>query len=105
MNIVKAARQSVGITQAEFGMWLAERLGKDKPIPAQRVNEWENGIKSPRRNIREVCAPVAAIALANDAVAAVERTHLRDITNFDELPPDLRCARDEIADWVKDLIV
>ena len=37
MNLVKAARQSVGITQAEAGVWLAEKLGKDKPIPAQRV--------------------------------------------------------------------
>ena len=105
MNLVKAAREALGLTQVKFGVWLAEQLGKDKPIPAQRVNEWENGIKSPRRNIREVCAPVAAIALANDAVAAVERTHLLDITKFDELPPDLRCVRDEIADWVQDLIV
>lgn len=98
MNLVKVTRQYLGLTQAAMGEWLAEQRGKDKPIPAQRVNEWENNIRSPRRNIREICAPVAAIALADKAVAAVERTHLNDLT-------DLRIARDEIADWVKDLIV
>jgi len=104
MNIIKATRTALNMSQAEFGIWLGKQLERASPIPSQRVNEWENGHRAPRKHIRKACAPIAALALANDAVAAIERTHLRDVTNFDSLPPDLRCARDEITDWVMDLI-
>ena len=104
MNIIKATRAALDLTQAEFGIWLARQLDRASPIQPQRINEWENGRRSPRKHIRKVCAPIAATALANDAVAAVERTHLHNITNFASLPPDLKCVRDEIADWLIDLI-
>ncbi len=68
MNLVAFTRRTLGLSQAEFGRWLAERLGREKPIPYQRVAEWERGERSPRLPIRRVCAPVAARAIAREAV-------------------------------------
>ena len=55
-GVMHAARAALGLSQAEFGAWLAEQMGLPDPIPTSRVSEWENGKRSPRRNVREVCA-------------------------------------------------
>jgi|GEM_PF-6320703 len=105
-NIISITRKQLGLSQSEFGEWLAKQKGvsRETPFPFQHISMMERGLRSPRKNIRQACAPIAAKALANDAVAAVERTHLHDITSFDTLPPDLRCVRDDIADWMAVLI-
>ncbi len=67
-NIVAITRAELGLSQAEFGRWLAERLSKDRPIPWCRVSEWERGIRAPRLPVRKACAPVvadAAVRMAN----------------------------------------
>ena len=35
-------RKSLGLKQAEFGAWLAERLGQDRPYSSSEVSNWEN---------------------------------------------------------------
>jgi len=61
-GVIRYARIELDLDQAGFGAWLAGELGRAEPYPPQRVSEWENGRKSPRRNIRVACAPLAAKA-------------------------------------------
>lgn len=36
-------RKDRGLKQAEFGRWLAEQLGQDRPYAPSEVSAWENG--------------------------------------------------------------
>jgi len=85
MNLIAFTRAALGLSQAEFGVWLAERLGRDRPIPQPRVAEWERGERSPRRSVRRACAPIAARAVA-------------------EMATEDKRRREEIAATIKDLI-
>lgn len=35
-------RKSLGLKQAPFGAWLADRLGQDRPYTSSEVSNWEN---------------------------------------------------------------
>jgi len=61
-GIIRHARMYLGMTQMEFGIWLAKKTGRAIPVPKSRISEWENGIKSPRLNVRLVCRNLAANA-------------------------------------------
>lgn len=36
-------RKSKGLKQSEFGGWLAEQLGQDRPYAPSEVSAWEKG--------------------------------------------------------------
>jgi len=71
INLIKATRKALGLSQAEFGRWVACKTGRDRPFPTQRVSEWECGVRSPRKNVRDVCLPVVASEIAWDAIRDV----------------------------------
>jgi len=71
MNVVKAARAALGMSQPAFGAWLSAQIGRADPIPASRISEWESGKRSPRKNVRDACLPVVAGEIASDAVLQV----------------------------------
>ncbi len=106
MNIIHTARTALGLTQAEFGAWLAERMGRDRPIPDYRISEWERGVRSPRRNVREICAPIAADEVASDAVIAVCGTlHRAGIDLLDAaLSPEMLATKNKIKTSIEELI-
>jgi len=64
MNVISTTRTALNLSQEAFGVWLAKELGRSDPIPFQRISDWENGRKSPRKNVRSVCAPIAALYTA-----------------------------------------
>ncbi|WP_291053410.1 helix-turn-helix transcriptional regulator [Hyphomonas sp.] len=35
--------KSMGLKQADFGAWLAERLGQDRPYAPSEISTWEKG--------------------------------------------------------------
>jgi len=71
MNIIMATRKALGLSQAEFGRWIAEKIGRKNAFPTQRISEWERGVRSPRKNVRDVCLPVVAGEIASDAIMDV----------------------------------
>jgi len=71
MNIIIATRNALGLSQIEFGRWVACKTGRDRPFPKQRISEWERGVRSPRKNVRDVCLPVVAGEIASEAVMDV----------------------------------
>jgi len=102
-GVISVARAELGLSQSEFGAWLAERMGRADPFPASRVSEWEHGRRSPRRNVRQVCIPVSSKAVATDTVMAIARVfgeRLEHDGRRVSLPPDLRCIRDDVAEWI-----
>ena len=36
-------RKSLGLKQADFGAWLAARLGQDRPYAPSEISTWEKG--------------------------------------------------------------
>jgi len=101
-NLIKATRATLKLSQVEFGVWLQQQMKLEKPIVAQRISEYELGIRSPRRAMRDICMPIVAKALANDAVAEVAKCFGKDVTN-DNLTPDLLTARDDIKEWIEQI--
>ena len=71
-NIITVTRAALGLSQAEFGRWLAEQMGRDQPFSRQHVHGWESGQRSPRRNVRQACAKVAAEYLAGRTAEEIE---------------------------------
>jgi len=67
MNLIKTTRTSLDMTQAQFGEWLGEQLGKPA-YSFQSIANWESGKRSPRRNVREVCEPVAAAYITSKII-------------------------------------
>ena len=102
-NLIRTAREALGLTQAEFGAWLAERLGLPAPIPQPRIAEWERGKRTPRPRVRREAARVAAKAVAERLVREVARECGRHDLEFAGLPPDLRVIRDDLAELLEDL--
>jgi len=79
MNVVSTARKALKLSQTEFGEWLAKELGRSEPIPFQRISDWENGRKSPRKNVRDICAPISAIYTAKELECADIETAAKKI--------------------------
>ena len=40
---LRAFRKAMGMKQADFGAWLAERLSQDRPYAPSEVSSWEKG--------------------------------------------------------------
>jgi len=59
-GVIRYARAGLGLSQSEFGAWLAEKVGREFPYPITQVSDWECGRKSPRLKIRLVCRELAA---------------------------------------------
>jgi len=59
-GVIRYARAELGLSQSEFGAWLAEQVGREIPYPISQVSDWECGRKSPRFNIRIACREIAA---------------------------------------------
>jgi len=78
-NLIKASRAALGLSQSEFGTWLQKQMKLDKPISRMRISEYERGVKSPRRKMREVCLPIVASYIAKDAKLKSECDIKRDI--------------------------
>jgi len=70
-NLIKATRKALELSQAEFGRWIAEKIGRKNAFLAQRVSEWERGVRSPRKNVRDACLPIVAAKIADDAIESV----------------------------------
>ena len=101
-NLIKSTRATLGISQAKFGEWLAEKVGRYTPFSESRVSEWENGKYSPRKKIRDACMPIVAELLATNAVVAVAKCFGEDVTKK-SLSPDLLAVRDDIKEWIEDI--
>lgn len=63
MNIIKLARHSLGLSQTAFGAWLGKELNHT-PYSKGEVSRWENGHISPRQDIRQAVAWIAAKEIA-----------------------------------------
>jgi len=87
-NLIKTTRTALGISQEDFGRWLAEKVERSHPFSKQQVYAWEAGIKSPRKNIRNACNPIACEKIADDAIELVLKA---------DSPDKLTEARDTIA--------
>lgn len=59
-GIIRAARLQLGLSRKEFGILIAERVGRVTPYTPQMIYAWEKGLKMPRHNVREACADDAA---------------------------------------------
>jgi len=59
-GVIRYARAELGLSQSEFGDWLAEQVGHAVPYPISQVSDWECGRKSPRFKIRLACRELAA---------------------------------------------
>jgi len=71
-SLIKTTRNVLGLSQVEFGRWAAEKIGRVRPFPTQRISEWERGIRSPRKNVRDVCLPIVAAEIADDAAGSMK---------------------------------
>lgn len=40
---LRAFRKAMGMKQADFGAWLADQLGQDRPYAPSEVSSWEKG--------------------------------------------------------------
>ncbi|MDX8400924.1 MAG: hypothetical protein R8K20_11865 [Gallionellaceae bacterium] len=75
-GMIKHAREMLCMSQAAFGVEIAERLSKEKPFHQVVVAGWESGTHSPRRNVRVVCCHESA----NWAIVEIERITRLELT-------------------------
>jgi len=54
INLIKTTRHALELSQIEFGRWVADKTGRDRPFQTQRISEREHGVRSPRKNVRDV---------------------------------------------------
>lgn len=79
-SAVRTARKALDMSMTRFGAWLADRIGKDRPFPHQRIHEWEKGAHEPRKEVLNACLEWAAPEWAARIAA-----RLRGIVEFDDL--------------------
>ena len=107
MNIIKATRSALDMTQPEFSAWLSKKIDRSKPFPAPRISEWENETRSPRKNVRDVCMPIVAGEIASDAVLQVSevfKSHGVDVLEIamsDEMKVVCKKIKERIIDETK----
>jgi len=58
MTLLKSAREVLGMTQDEFGVWMARCNGREAPYARDRVSKYENGLTTAPRGIRVACMRV-----------------------------------------------
>jgi len=63
MSLAKTTRRALGITQSEFGIFLAEKTGRD-PIMQCQISGYETGRHAMNKEQTRVCSPIAAAWLA-----------------------------------------
>jgi len=72
MNIIISTRKTLGLSQAAFGSWVAKEIGREDAFPSQRVSEWERCTRRPRKNVRDVCLPIVAQKIVDDAIESIK---------------------------------
>ena len=65
-GIVRAARLQLGLSRKDFGILIAERVGRINPYSPQMIYAWEKGLKMPRHNVRVACADDAAMLCVSE---------------------------------------
>ena len=61
MSAVKLARKRLNMTQKEFTLWLNKTTARRSTISVPQVSRWENGVIAARKDVKEICEPLATL--------------------------------------------